>query len=326
MNKVVRALMLMSGGLDSILAAKILLEQNIEVHAITFVTPFFDDKKGRKAAKMLGIPSITIDFTDQYMEMMKAPRYGFGAHMNPCIDCHSLMIKETGKIMEREDYDLIATGEVLGERPMSQNRQSLENVAKNSGYADFLLRPLSALLMEPTIPEKKGLVDRNKLFKISGRSRKIQLHLAKEFEIKDFPQPAGGCLLTDAIYSMRLRELLSKNSKTDKYQLKLLALGRHFRLESGQKVIVGRNEKENNELLKGIQDDDTFLITDPLPGPLCLVPGGAEDNYIELAASLCVHYSKFRGQDIPITVIKGKEKRIIHPKIINENLLQNFAI
>ena len=204
----IKALGLCSGGLDSILSALVLKEQGIEVTWISFETPFFSAKAAKDAARQTGIPLIIKDITDIYMEMMRAPKAGFGKNMNPCMDCHTLMFAQAGKVMEEEGFHFLFSGEVVGQRPKSQNKNSLRYVEKNSGFDGQILRPLSAKCLPETQVEKDGLVDRERLLDISGRSRKVQMELAKKFGIKDFPSPAGGCLLTDKGFSNRLRDML----------------------------------------------------------------------------------------------------------------------
>ncbi|MFC1850004.1 tRNA 4-thiouridine(8) synthase ThiI [candidate division CSSED10-310 bacterium] len=326
MHKETLALCLMSGGLDSILAARVLMDQDISVTALTFVTPFFSSEKGEKAAALLGIPIKIEDITASHLEILRNPKYGYGANMNPCIDCHTLMVRIAGQILEQEGYDLLASGEVLGERPMSQNRQSLQNVARDSGYGDLLVRPLSALLLQPTRPELEGKVDRTRLLNISGRSRKPQIALAKLYDIKEYPQPAGGCLLTDHKYSQRLKELLTHNPSPSRFELELLALGRHFRLASGKKVIISRNHQEGLKLLQSAGNNDVVLTLEPLKGPLGFIPGASAPEEIRFAAALCIYYSKHRQSRVPVNVKIGRSTHTELPDPVNEKLIQIWVI
>ena len=207
-NKV-RALGLCSGGLDSILSAVVLGNQGIAVEWISFETPFFSSVKARRAAAQLHIPLIVQNITQPYLKMLRDPSRGYGKHINPCIDCHTLMFRLAGEVMKDRQMDFLFSGEVLGQRPMSQTRSSLRYVEKHSGYRDVIVRPLSAKLLEETLPEKKGLVDRRLLLGLSGRSRKPQIQLARTWGITDYPAPAGGCLLTESVYSNRLKDLFS---------------------------------------------------------------------------------------------------------------------
>ncbi|MCI6189203.1 MAG: tRNA 4-thiouridine(8) synthase ThiI, partial [Clostridium sp.] len=196
-----RALAMISGGLDSILAAKIIKDQGIDVIGICFKSYFFNENNAKRMTKQIGIKLEVVDFSKEHFEMVKNPKHGLGKNMNPCIDCHAMMMRYAGELLEKLDADFIITGEVLNQRPMSQNKQALNVVKKESGFADKILRPLCALNLEPTEMEKNGLVDRNKLLNISGRSRKVQMELAEKYGIKDYPSPAGGCKLTEPNYA-----------------------------------------------------------------------------------------------------------------------------
>jgi len=287
----VKALGLFSGGLDSILAAKLLVEQGIKVTGITFVTPFFGSQKAEKAAHTIGIELIIFNITEEYLEMLLNPRYGYGSYMNPCIDCHTLMLKVAGGIMKEKNFDFIFTGEVLGERPMSQNKMSLHVVAKNSGYKDYILRPLSAKLLPIIKPEEEGKIKREKFLDISGRQRKRQLEMAEKYGIKEPPTPGGGCLLTDPGFSARLKDLLVQNGKPRIEDIELLKIGRHIRLDKDTKIVIGRN-KEDNERLTQIRNKKFVLYT-PLGvrGPSCMVPRDIKESLIEKVAKICVSYS-----------------------------------
>ncbi len=249
-QKKVRALGLFSGGLDSILAVKLLQEQGIKVTGITFVSPFFSSRTAEQAGKEMDLPLIIRDITRAHLEIVKDPPHGYGKTMNPCIDCHALMLHVAGRFMEKEGYDFLFTGEVLGERPMSQNRQSLNTVAKASGYQDRILRPLSAKLMKPTLSEETGLVRRDMLLDIQGRSRKPQMEMARRYGLHEYPNPAGGCLLTDKGFSRRLKDLLAQEPDPEIRLIHLLRTGRHFRLNEKVKLVVGRNQRENGVITR----------------------------------------------------------------------------
>jgi tRNA U34 2-thiouridine synthase MnmA/TrmU len=286
----IKAIALFSGGLDSILAVKLVQKQNINICGLTFTTPFFNAVKAQAAAQQIDLPLMVEDFTTQHLQMLKSPRYGYGKNMNPCIDCHTLMLKMAGRKMEETGADFLVTGEVLGQRPMSQTKQSLYVVAKNSGYADYILRPLSAQLLEPVKAEREGKVDRLKLLSISGRGRKDQMSLAKEFGIQQYPPPAGGCLLTDPIFSIRLRDLMSHLEDRQIRDYELLKYGRHFRAEDNGKIIVGRNKADNEALRQLAMDVDLVCNMADFPGPYVLAPYGSE-SAMATAAALCVRYS-----------------------------------
>lgn len=265
-----KALVLLSGGLDSTLAVKILQKQDIEVTGISFVSFFFNAEPARKAAKKLKIELKIVDFSDEHLAMVKNPSHGYGKAINPCIDCHSLMLKKARQIMEKEKFDLVASGEVLGERPMSQNRRALELVEKESGLKGYLSRPLSAKLLNPTIPEERGLVNRDKLLDISGRSRKRQMALAKQWGIKEYPTPAGGCCLTDLQFARRFKQLLGHWPDCQGNDVLLLKLGRHFWIEDNL-IIVGRNEGENKQIKELAQKGDVLIEAKKFPGPTILI-------------------------------------------------------
>ncbi|MBE3036494.1 MAG: tRNA 4-thiouridine(8) synthase ThiI [Candidatus Atribacteria bacterium] len=277
MKDKIKAVALFSGGLDSILALKLIQEQGIEVKGVNFKTPFFGLGEAFVIVKDLDINLKIIDITEELLKILKKPKYGFGKNMNPCIDCHALMFKKAGEYMNKIGASFILSGEVLGERPMSQNRDSLSIIERESGFEGKILRPLSALLLTETIPEKGGLVDRNKLLDISGRSRKRQIKLADEMGIKDYPSPAGGCKLTEPAFSKRLRDLFTQESFSLE-EIELLKLGRHFRLSKDIKLVVGRNKEENEQLQNFFQDGDFLFKAKNLKGPVSLLKKGSKVN------------------------------------------------
>ena len=272
------------------LAAELVRRQNIDVLGLTFTTPFFNAQKAQSAARLLNLPLAIEDITVEHLKMLKSPRYGYGKNMNPCIDCHTLMLKIAGKKMEETGFDFIITGEVLGQRPMSQNKQSLHIVAKNSGYPDYILRPLSAQLLDPIKAEREKIIDRSQLLSIQGRGRKHQINLAADFGIVDYAPPAGGCLLTDPMFTRRLRDLFSHQEDHGIHDIDLLKFGRHFRADDQGKIIVGRNNFDNEKIRKFSTDDDLVLFMADFPGPHVVIPHGNE-ALLPLAASLCVRYS-----------------------------------
>jgi tRNA U34 2-thiouridine synthase MnmA/TrmU len=302
-NKKARALVLMSGGLDSILAVKVLQEQGVEVEIITFVTNFCEPTLARAAAKMLGLSLREEDIKKEFVGVLKNPKHGYGSGLNPCIDCHALMLKKAGEIMRREGFDFVATGEVLGERPMSQHRPALDIVEKDSELKGYLLRPLSAKLLETTIAEKEGLIDREKLLDISGRSRKIQIALAEKYGIKKYPTPAGGCALTQEGFSLRLKELMERKPDFTEKDLDLVGIGRHF-FENGVQIILGRNEEENKFLESKIKKGDIFIIPENFFGPEALIRGEKTEETIMRTKDLIVQFSpKAKGKKELLTFI-----------------------
>jgi tRNA-specific 2-thiouridylase len=289
----VSALGLCSGGLDSILSALVLRDQGIHVEWISFETPFFTADKARKASRQCGVPLHVKDITAVYLEMFKAPRAGYGKYMNPCMDCHSLMFQMAGEEMAAGGFQFLFSGEVVGQRPMSQTKPSLRYVEKHSGLDGYIVRPLSGRLLPETIPEKNGWVNRERLLDISGRGRKRQIALARQYGVKEYPAPAGGCLLTDVGYSARLKDFMGHSADLPIRDLHLMKYGRHLRLSPSTKLIVGRNRKENEAIQEWMdpREDVTFRARH-FPGPTCLVPGGGDPSTYPLAAAICAGYGK----------------------------------
>jgi len=271
------ALVLFSGGLDSILAVKILRAQDIDATPVCFESYFFSADKAQSAAAASGLDLRVEDISKSHLSIVKNPRHGRGAAMNPCIDCHLLMIKIAGGIMAREGFDFIATGEVLGQRPMSQHRQSLAIIDRQSGLAGKILRPLSAKLLAPTEAEINGLVDRDGLYDLSGRSRRGQLALAKKFGIKNIPQPGGGCILTDAEYARRLEELMRRQPDFDGDDARLLRYGRAV-WQKDLLAVIARNQAECQNLKIMARAGDWLFEPQNFPGPTVLVRSFGKKN------------------------------------------------
>jgi tRNA U34 2-thiouridine synthase MnmA/TrmU len=310
-DKKARGLGLCSGGLDSMLAGLILRDQGIEVEFVTFETPFFNAAKARKASEITSIPLTVSPIYPVYIKMLRNPPAGYGKHMNPCMDCHALMFKLAGEMMSEKKIDFLFSGEVVGQRPMSQNKTSLRYVEKHSGFKGYILRPLSAKNLPETTPEEEGLVDRDLLLDISGRSRKRQIDLAGKFGITDYPAPAGGCLLTDVGYTRRLKDLFDYQQDCTEAELHLLKYGRHFRLNPEAKLIVGRTEQDNENILNHHDPaTDTVIKVKKIPGPIAVVPHGAQKDAIFLAATICAGYSKapyFSSVKVQVKSAEGKE-------------------
>lgn len=301
-QKKIKALGLCSGGLDSILSALVLKHQGIDVVWVAFETPFFSAEKARKASINNGIPLIVKNITDRYLPMLKNPPCGYGKNMNPCLDCHALMFRIAGEMMAETESDFLFSGEVMGQRPMSQKRNSLRYVEKHSGFDGYILRPLSAQVLPETLVEQRGLVDREKLCGFSGRSRKPQMELAEKFGVRDYPTPGGGCLLTDPGYSRRLKDLFDHQETVAVAEMDLLSFGRHFRLNPDLKLIVGRNKADNDHILRLYRPDcDILLKMKAITGPVGLIPGGCEKSEIETVAAICAGYSK-APKDLPVEV------------------------
>ncbi|MBI5418235.1 hypothetical protein HZA55_09895 [Candidatus Poribacteria bacterium] len=328
-----KALALLSGGLDSTLAIKVLLDQGIEVEAINFISPFCtcDRKEGCRheakcASEQLKIPLKIMATGKDYIEMIKKPRFGYGKNLNPCIDCRIFMLNKSKKYMEECGAGFLVTGEVLGQRPKSQRRDALNTIERESGLKGMILRPLSAKLLLPTIPEELGIVDRQKLLAIKGRSRKEQFELASKSNLKDFMCPGGGCLLTDKNFVIKLKDLFKHQEEDSQRNLILLRIGRHFRSSTGKKIIIGKNKDENNRLQGYISSDDAvFYLAHDLPSPIVLVPGGGDIAALNEAAGLCVYYSKQKGSCEVIYKHKDKSETI-HNAALPEEQVEGLRI
>lgn len=298
MNKKVKAIALLSGGLDSTLAVKLILEQGVHVTAIKFMTYFGCDAgdggscghDSSKLAKELGFELKLCHLGQEYANVVRTPKYGWGKNMNPCIDCRITMLSSAKEYMQIYGGSFLITGEVLGQRPMSQHHQGFDTIDREVGLEGLILRPLSAKLLKPTVPEENGLVDREQLLDISGRSRRRQYELAKRWGITDFGQPAGGCLLTDPEYSEKLRDLFEHSQNPHSTDMLLLQVGRHFRPKGDCKIIVGRNEKENLAIEGYAQDGDTLLYLKDYNGPTALVRGNFGNAELKIAAGLTIRY------------------------------------
>lgn len=325
--KKVKAIALFSGGLDSTIAVKVIQEQGIDVLGVTFSTPFFSAKQAETSARQIDLSLLVLDITDEHLAMVKAPRYGYGKNMNPCIDCHTLMIRIAGQKMAELGADFLFTGEVLGQRPMSQNKQMLHVVAKNSGFREYVLRPLCAKLLSETIPEKTGLVDREKLLDIQGRGRKRQMALAEKFGITEYSNPAGGCLLTDPMFSRRLRDLFNHQPNPPPRDIELLKTGRHFRLNDKTKVIVGRNRMDNIAIEALIRPEDGVLQMKDFPGPLVLIPHGGNEGIVRKAAAICALYSDApKDADATVQIQTGDHVLFIATKAASKEDLRDNMI
>lgn len=324
-----RALAMVSGGLDSILAAKLVADQGIEVIGICFKSHFFNEENARRMTAQIGIELKVVDFSGEHFEMVKHPKHGYGKNMNPCIDCHAMMMRYCGDLLEELNADFIITGEVLNQRPMSQNKIALEQVKKESGIGVKILRPLCALRLEPTEMEKNGLVDRDRLMGIQGRSRKDQMELADKWGIKDYPSPAGGCKLTDPNYSNRLKELLQHKPDPMDRELELLKIGRHFRVTENAKVISTRTQSEGEILKNLIGIGDTIVLVKDYNGSMVVITGEATDEVKKFAAKVAVRYSKGKDEEkvaVRFTKYGQKEHEIIEESSATEEELNSHII
>jgi tRNA-specific 2-thiouridylase len=305
----VKALGLLSGGLDSILATELIRRQGIEVVAFNVKTPFGIPKKdgtseATQAAEQLKVPLKVVSVEGDYLQMLRKPKHGYGRNLNPCVDCKIFIIKKAKKYAKEIGADFIFTGEVLGERPMSQHYPALKLIEEETGLKGKLLRPLSAKLLPETVAEKKGLVDRTKLLSIQGRSRKPQFQLAKEFGITAYPSPAGGCLLTCEEYAKKLRDLFANKKRISMADVALLRVGRHFRLGKN-KMVVGRNEAENKLLTARKTPSEYYFELPEIVGPITILQGPKTKKAIETAAKLTAFYSDAKTREV--TVNFGRE-------------------
>ncbi len=316
-KKKAKAVALLSGGLDSSLAVRMMLEQGIDVEAVAIKTPFcdFDCGKGcghrvKEVATELGIELQTVYFGEEYLKMLKNPKHGYGSGMNPCIDCRAMMYEAAKEHMKKINADFIVTGEVLGQRPMSQNNRAFEIIETETNMKGKILRPLSAKHLPVTDAEKSGLVRRKELESIKGRSRKIQISMADKYEIIDPPNAAGGCLLTDPIFSKRVKDLFSHliDIPTSN-DIELLKIGRHFRLNDQFKLIVGRNESENFMIDSLFEKSDCILQAKDYAGPMGLLRGKdiKQDDYvIKSSAKIILRYADVPKDKDSAVVVKNK--------------------
>jgi tRNA U34 2-thiouridine synthase MnmA/TrmU len=331
-----KAIALLSGGLDSTLAARTVLDLGIELEALNFLTVFCTcTTRGetclasQKAVSTLGIPLKVLNVSDEYLSVIKNPRHGYGSNMNPCIDCRIFMMKKAKVYMEATGASFLVTGEVLGQRPMSQRRDTMRLIEKEADLEGFILRPLSAKFLPASIPEKEGWVDREKLLKIQGRSRKPQIQLADQYGIRDYPCPAGGCLLTDPGFAKRMRDLLCFFPDFSLNDVHLLKMGRHFRLSPGLKLVVGRNEEENQKIQTFSDEGDILIRLFRFPGPLSLLRGETAEGDIEKAAAITARYSKAKGLE-KVEVIcrkaKGDGNRSLSVTPLSEKEIEELMI
>ena len=293
-----KAIGCISGGLDSMLALCLMRREDIEVVALHAMHLWYPARlepgakpRAVEAVEALGVRVETIDAAEADLEMVRHPKFGVGKRMNPCIDCRIWTLRQAKTLMDAERADFVFTGEVLGQRPMSQNRQAMQLVERKADLTDLLVRPLCAKRLTPTRPERDGILDRSKLLGIVGRSRKEQMALAQEFGMTDYPSPAGGCLLTDPAFAYRLRELMARKQPTPA-DVELLKVGRHFRLDDGTLVVIGRHHDDNLRLGPLFRDGDVRIEPADIPGPTTLVRGSAGKENLATAAALTLRYTK----------------------------------
>jgi tRNA-uridine 2-sulfurtransferase len=322
-----KALGLISGGLDSSLAAMALMRQGIEVTGIAFVTPFFNADKAKIAAETIGHPLIIEDIGNIHLNMVKKPKYGYGRNMNPCIDCHAMMFRLAGERMEKDGFDFLFSGEVLGQRPMSQNANALRSVAKLSGFPEKVLRPLSAKLLSITPMEETGLVDRTQLLDLQGRSRRPQQALAKEWGLHNYPASGGGCLLTEEGFSNQLRDLFNHDQKATVADVELLKIGRQFRLSATAKLILGRHRADNEALQQQLKPEQMKLRCQNFSGPLGLFCGEPNQEELETAAAIVASYGKGKDEaEVDVLFISSKKEFVRRVKPMPREISRGLLI
>lgn len=327
-----KCILLYSGGLDSLLAGKILIDLNVEVIGFHCLLPYYPPDTDLEKleiyinAKQIGLNVIFHRCGDDYIDILKNPANGYGKHINPCIDCKIYFIKKAVEMMLKTGADFIATGEVIGQRPMSQHKNSL-NLIENSTLKGKLLRPLSAKLLKPTIPEINGIIDREKLYDINGRGRSRQIELAESFGIKNFSQPAGGCLFTDKFIAARVKDLIDYNPEFKQEELYLLKIGRHFRINPSLKIVVSRNEGDTIHLEKYEKNSDFFFKPD-FSGPSVYVKGAMNEYDMDIINSIISRYGKPSSTGNLINIYKNKNFyktiKVIEP--IDDKKLENYRI
>ncbi|MBC8352859.1 MAG: hypothetical protein H8E66_12765 [Planctomycetes bacterium] len=323
-----RCIVLLSGGLDSMLAIRIMQEQGIEVEALNFKTIFTCcQDQSAQVARDLGVRLTVVGQEDDYLDLVEKPQFGRGKGANPCVDCRIYMFEKAKRFMEQIGADFIVSGEVAGQRPMSQKRRDLDRIAHHSDLDDLLLRPLSAKLMRPTLPEREGWVDREQLYDIEGRSRKRLIALAKKYGLKDIPTPSTGCSLTEPKFSKKVFDLMDAPGESRRWDYELLKVGRHFRFNSQTKVILGRDEAENDQLRYAHQLSDANSTASLFPenflGPRAMLIGPRTDEAIEFAASLILRYS--RDYDAGNALIRVDDEIINASETEQAKALQTIA-
>lgn len=307
MSKKIKAVGLFSGGLDSLLAIKVMESQGIEVHGFCCKSAFFGNtKKLKETAQKNNIHLHIKDISKEYISVAKEPRYGYGKNMNPCVDCKIFMIQQAKKYAENIGAQIIFTGEVVGQRPMSQQKKSMSIIEKKSGMEGRLLRPLSAKILPPTEAEKKGWIQREKMLDINGRGRTRQFELAKKYNLQDFESPSGGCLLTEDLYSKKLKDIFQLKKRIFLDDIRLLKIGRYFR-DKKTLIIVGRNQEDNEKIETEKKTSDWIFKVEEFPGPLTLVRGPKKTHTIYTAAALTARYAK-APEKAEVTISYGKNR------------------
>ena len=322
------ALSLFSGGLDSILGVKIMQQQGINVIPVCFMSPFFDCKKAKIGASRLDLELHTYKLDAEYLNIIRNPKYGYGKHLNPCIDCHAFMYYKLGEMMPEFNADFLISGEVLGQRPKSQSITGLYSVSKHSGFKELIVRPLSQKLLQDTKPIREGWIDKNKLYDVQSKSRKRQIELTQKFGIDDYPSPAGGCLLTDDGYCKRLHDLIKYDMFNIKY-IQFLNIGRHFRISDNTKLILGRKQSDNEKIYNFITDDLLTLKAESIPGPIGVINCKNKLNIeeIKLSSQILLRYITKINVKSNVIISMGKTfNKVIEAKKPAEGLEKKHLI
>ena len=304
-----KAIGLLSGGLDSTIAVGLMVDLGIEVIALNFTSPFCTctsknagcKNQAVKVSEKFNIKIKSVYMGQEYINMVASPKYGYGRNLNPCLDCRIMMFKKAKESMMEEEASFVFTGEVLGQRPMSQRRDAMNIIERDSGLKGLILRPLSAKHFDPTIPEKEGIIDRERLLDLTGRSRKAQIELAETMGINDYPCASGGCLLTEFNFAGRMRDLIKHTEAPAVKDTKLLRVGRHFRVDENCKVIVGRDQSENEKLERLAEPDDYIFSVSSYEGPVVVMRGAIKNELIPIASKITLRYSDApKNKEIPV--------------------------
>lgn len=333
-KKKVTALALFSGGLDSLLACRVVMEQGITVKAVKFVSPFFgyellvrEKEYAEEIYNKYGIDVILKDISEKYLTMLRHPPHGYGKNFNPCVDCKILLMQEAKEMMRDFDASFLISGEVIGQRPMSQRKDTLRVIELDGGCEGVLVRPLCAKNLESTKPELEGLIDREQLLDFRGRGRGPQMELAKKYGITDYPSPAGGCVLTDPALGKRIENFYKEHDVIKVADINLLMVGRHFQLPQGGWLTVGRKEAENRQVEALRQPDDWVLTMRDRPGPSAILRYSDDPQDIKSAASLVVRYGKKVAsgpQEALVLAAKGDEEKTITAQPLEDELFQDW--
>jgi tRNA-specific 2-thiouridylase len=312
----VRAIALLSGGLDSMLAIRILQTQGVEVEALNFRTTFTccQDQAAR-AAEELGVRLSIVSEQDEYLQIVRHPRHGYGRGANPCVDCRIYMFRIAERFMRESGAAMVVSGEVVGQRPMSQKKRDLALIAHHAGLEDRLLRPLSARLLPPTWPERTKLVDRDRLFDFSGRGRTQLIALARQLGLRRIPQPSTGCALTEPLFAAKVFDLIGNSAEADRWQFELLKLGRHFRYQRSTKIVLGRRAEENEQLAQLFKQPAlqgaTLVVPDNFLGPTALIVGPADEEALDFTGGLMLRYAKLADRSAVRVVVERHATRYL---------------